>query len=108
MFSDSKHDKIAYFGVWADAASDHRMRREALRILIEASGRCFEQDMRNCRDTHDALTYLSGSVSRAGCLRFRKALNQPDPYERERAAKDACESIARSVLGRPLTESDWK
>ncbi|WP_208249023.1 hypothetical protein WGT02_03785 [Rhizobium sp. T1470] len=108
MFSDNKNDKVAYFGVWADAAGDYRLRREALRLCIEAACRCFDQDMRASKDTQAALSYLGESIARAGVLSFRKALELPDPYEREQAAQQACASIARCVLGRPLSEGDWK
>lgn len=107
MFSDNKSDKVAYFGIWPEAAGDHRLRREALR-LCTAAGRCFDQDIRACKDTQEALSYLGGSIARAGVLSFRKALELHDPGEREQAARQACESIARSVLGRPLSEGDWK
>jgi hypothetical protein len=44
MSSDSKNDKVACFGVWADATGDYRLRREALRLCTEAASRCFDQD----------------------------------------------------------------
>ena len=61
MFSDSKSDKVAYFGVWADGARDRSYLREALRICAAAVERCVEQDLRTCPDTQAALNWLAGN-----------------------------------------------
>ena len=57
MFSDNKNDKVAYFGVWADAAGDYRLRREALRLCTEAANRCFDQDFRTCKEAPSEETF---------------------------------------------------
>ncbi|MDE3767570.1 hypothetical protein [Sinorhizobium meliloti] len=105
MFSDSKGGKVEYFGFWADAAQDRQYRKEALRLCKVAVDRCVDEDVRVCKDTEAALSYLGGNVARAAVLRFRKALEIHDPYEREHAARQACIAIARAFGGGSSTES---
>ncbi len=108
MFSGSKGDKVEYFGFWADAAQDRQHRKEALRLCKEAVDRCVDEDVRVCKNTQAALSYLGGNVARAAVLRFRKALEIHDPYERERAAGAACAAIARAVDGVSFTADEWR
>jgi hypothetical protein len=98
MFSNSKDDKVAYFGMWADSARDRSYRKEALRICAEAAERCIELDLRTCPQLQQALTYLEQNADRTSVIsRFRRALDIHDPLTRAREVEAACTAIARAT-----------
>jgi hypothetical protein len=67
-------------------------------ILADAAGRCFDEDMRQRREVQDALEYLARVTSRAVHVnRFKKALDEPNPVIRFRAAGDACTALQRRM-----------
>jgi hypothetical protein len=99
MFSDRKHDKVAYFGVWAEEAGDRAFRKEALRICGQAVERCVDVDLRGCPEVQEALSYLERHADRAGPInRFRRALEMPDPLLRSREVEAAVKAIARATV----------
>lgn len=106
MFSDGRGDKVAYFGSWSDAAQDRQFRKEALRLCRAAMDRCAEQDLRQCRETQAALSYLSANAARAGVLRFHAAHEMNDPEQREHAVRAACKAIARAVESVPSSADE--
>lgn len=105
MFSDSKSDKVAYFGVWADSARDRSYLREALRICIAAVERCVEQDLRTCPETQAALNWLAENGYSSGAAHFRRAFTLHNPMEREAAVTEALAYLTRqsSRQSRPAT-----
>lgn len=98
MFHDSKNDKVAYFGIWADGARDQALRREALRLCQSAQERCIDEDMRSCPDTQAALDWLSRNGHASAATRFRRAFQQPDPTERLAAVIFALSYLKRQML----------
>lgn len=97
MFSNSKDDKVTFFGMWADGARDRSYRKEALRICHEAIERCIDLDLRACPNLQEALTYLERNSARTGGIkRFRRALDLHDPLARAREIEVACSDIARA------------
>lgn len=101
MFSDSKTDKVAYFGVWADDARDRSFRREALRICAAAVDRCIDQDLRTCPDTQAALDWLArnGHTRAARC--FHRAFVIHNPMERAAAVTAAVATLMRQLPVKP-------
>jgi len=89
MFSDSKSDKVAYFGVWADSARDRSYQKEALRICAATVERCVEQDLRICPETQAALNWLAGNGYSSAAAHFRCAFTLHNPTEREAAVTRA-------------------
>ena len=89
MFSDSKWDKVAYFGVWADGARDRSYLKEALRICSATVERCVEQDLRTCPETQAALSFLAGNGYSSAAAQFRRAFTLQNPMEREAAVTRA-------------------
>jgi hypothetical protein len=84
---------VQYFSLWATESADRYGIRDAIAILTDAAGRCFDEDMRQRRDVLDAFDYLSRETGHAVYLnRFRKALDEPSPAIRFRAAGDACKA----------------
>ncbi|CAH1658617.1 hypothetical protein [Chelatococcus asaccharovorans] len=86
MFADSKSDKVAYFGVWADAARDRSFFKDAHRIYAAAVERCVARDLRTCPETQGALNWLAGNGYSSAVAHFRRAFACPSPLEREAAA----------------------
>jgi len=105
MFSDSKSDKVAYFGVWADSARDRSYLKEALRICAAAVERCVEQDLRTCPETQAALSWLAGNGYSTAVAYFRRAFTLHHPMEREAAVTSALSYLTRqaSRQSRPAT-----
>lgn len=103
MFSDSKSDKVAYFGVWADGARDRSYLKEAQRICAAAVERCVEQDLRTCPETQAALNWLAGNGYSSAVAHFRRAFTLHNPMEREAAVTQALSYLTRqtSRQGRP-------
>lgn len=97
MFSDSKSDKVAYSGVWADAARDRSFLKEALRISTAATERCIDQDLRACPETQAALTWLTANGYTSAAARFRRAFTLHDPMEREVAVTQALSYLKRQL-----------
>jgi hypothetical protein len=85
MFQDSRTDKVAYFGIWADGAGDQALRREALRLCQAATERCIDEDLRICTDKQAALDWLSCDGHGTAATRFRPAFHLPDPLEQASA-----------------------
>jgi carbohydrate-binding DOMON domain-containing protein len=89
---------VPYFGVWADETADFYGKRDAMAVLAEAAGRCFDDDVRQRQELVHALEYLTRETSRAVYVaRFRKALDEPNPVIRFRAANDAYKALARRI-----------
>lgn len=105
MFSDSKSDKVAYFGVWADSARDRSYLKEALRICAATVERCVEQDLRTCPETQAALSFLSANGYSSAAAHFRRAFTLHHPMEREAAVTGALSYLTRqaSRQSRPAT-----
>jgi hypothetical protein len=97
MFSDSKSDKVAYFGVWADGARDRSYQKEALRISAATVERCIEQDLRTCPETQAALNWLAGNGYSSAAAHFRGAFSLHDPMEREAAVTRALSYLTRQA-----------
>ncbi|MFB7145804.1 hypothetical protein ACWGMK_11815 [Agrobacterium deltaense] len=95
MFSYSKSDKVAYFGVWADSARDRSYLREALRICVAAVERCVEQDLRTCPETQAALNWLARNGYSSAAAHFRRAFTLHNPMEREAAVTEALSYLTR-------------
>jgi hypothetical protein len=92
--------KVTYFGLWADDTADDYGKRDAMAILADAARRCFDEDMRQRQELQNALDYLARATSRAVYLnRFRKALDEPNPAGRFRAALDAYNALLRRLKG---------
>jgi hypothetical protein len=89
---------VQYFGLWATETADRYGIRDAMDILADAAGRCFDEDMRERRELRDALEYLSRETGHTVYVnRFRKALDEPNPAIRFRAAGDACKALQRRI-----------
>ena len=93
------HTGIAYFGIWASETADDYGRRDALARLASAVEATMDRDLRDDRDTLEALDYLE---AQAGCRveiirRFRKALAEPEAVTRRRAAAEAYAAICKTV-----------
>jgi len=89
---------VQYFGLWADETADRYGIRDAMAILADAAGRCFDEDMRESGELLDALEYLARETGHAVyATRFRKALDEPRPAIRFRAAGDACTALKRRI-----------
>jgi hypothetical protein len=102
MFQDKKTDKVAYFGLWAEASQDRHCRSEALRICREAVNRCLDDDLRRCPELHRALAYLEKQLVRPVFVTlYRRALDIPSPTERMRAVFEAWRGLVRA-LGDPV------
>jgi hypothetical protein len=97
MFSDSKSDKVTYFGVWADSARDRSYLKEALRICSAAVERCVDQDLGTCSETQAALNWLSGNGYSSAVTLFRRAFKLHDPLEREAATTQALSYLTRQA-----------
>ena len=67
-------------------------------MLIEAVKRSRDEDMREDRDTRDALAYLTAQGHDKRAAQFRKALDFADPMERRQATAKAVNAII-AVLG---------
>jgi hypothetical protein len=92
------YQKVTYFGLWAEETADDYGKRDAMAILADAAGRCYDQDMRQRQELRDALDYLARVTSRAVYInRFRKALEEPNPAVRFRAAGDAYRALLRRM-----------
>lgn len=95
----AQYRKVAHFGIWADEAADSYGARDAMQIVADAAGRCFDQDMRESRELIDALGFLRHRAAQEkGAIRFWKALAEPDPAIRFRKAQDAITALRRSLL----------
>ena len=89
---------VAYFGIWAsETAADHGS-RDAVEILIAAVKRCADEDLREDRETLDALTYLTAQGHDKRAAQFRKALDLTDPMARRQAAAKAVNAVI-TVMG---------
>lgn len=91
---------VAYFGLWASETASDYGTRDAVAILTTAVKRCWDEDMRQDRETADALAYLAGQGHDKRGAQFRKALDLPDPMERRQATAKAVNAII-TVLGHP-------
>ena len=93
-----QYSRVQYFGLWASESADEYGKRDAMAILADAAGRCIDDDMRQRREVLDALEYLARVTSRAVYVnRFRKALDEPNPAVRFRAAGDAYRALQRRI-----------
>lgn len=97
MFSDSKSDNVAYFGLWADGARDRSYLREAQRICAAAIERCIEQDLRTCPETQAALNWLADNGYGSAAAHFCRAFTLNDPTEREAAVSQALTYLTRQA-----------
>lgn len=97
MFSDSKSDKVTYFGVWANGARDRSHLKEALRICATAVNRCVEQDLRTCPEIQAPLKWLAGNGYSSAAAHFRRAFTLHDPIEREAAVTRALSYLTRQT-----------
>ena len=92
------YSRVQYFGLWASESADRYGIRDAMAILADAAGRCFDEDMRQRQELQDSLEYLAHATSRAVYVaRFRTALDEPNPVVRFRAANDACKALVRRI-----------
>ena len=92
------YGRVQHFGLWAAESADRYGKRDAVAILADAAGRCFDEDMRQQRELLDALDYLARMTSCPVYVsRFRKALDEPNPAVRFRAAGDAYRALARRI-----------
>jgi hypothetical protein len=90
--------KVPYFGIWAEETADQYGKRDAMAVLADAAGCCFDDDVRQRQELLRALDYLARETSRAVYVRrFRKALDEPNPVMRFRAANDAYKALARRI-----------
>ena len=89
---------VAYFGVWASETAADYGTRDAVAILIAAVKRCRDEDMREDRETADALAYLTRQGHDKRAAQFRKALDLADPMARRQATAKAVNAII-TVLG---------
>jgi len=58
------YKKVQYFGLWAEETADQYGKRDAMAILADAAGRCFDEDMRQRRELLEAFDYLAQVTSR--------------------------------------------
>lgn len=87
---------VQHFGIWAAETADLYGTRDAVNVLAEAVGLCFDDDVRQRRDVLDALEYLARIDNRPVAVRrFRKALDEPNPVVRFRAAGEAVRVLQR-------------
>lgn len=94
----ARYRKVTYFGIWADESADTYGARDAMQIVANAAGRCFDEDMRESRELIDALGYLRHRAAQEkGAIRFWKTLAEPDPATRFRMAGDAAKALQRSL-----------
>ena len=91
---------VAYFGVWAGETCADYGTRAALDVLIAAVKRCRDEDMREDRETADALAWLTREGHDKRAAQFRKALDRPDPMARRQATAKAVNAII-AVWGHP-------
>jgi hypothetical protein len=90
--------KVPYFSIWAEETADLYGKRDAMAVLADAAGRCFDDDVRQRPELRRALEYLARETSRAVYInRYRKALDEPNPVIRFRAAGDAYRALARRI-----------
>jgi hypothetical protein len=90
--------KVLYFGIWAEESADQYGKRDAMAVLAEPAGCCFDDDVRQRPELLRAINYLARETSRAVYVnRFRKALDEPNPVMRFRAANDARKALARRI-----------
>jgi hypothetical protein len=89
---------VPYFGIWAEETANHYGKRAAMEVLADAAGCCFDDDVRQRPELLRAIDYLARETTRAVYVRrFRKALDEPNPVMRFRAANDACKALARRI-----------
>jgi hypothetical protein len=94
----SPYRKVPYFGIWAEETADHYGKRDAMAVLADAAGCCFDDDVRQRPELRGALEYLARETSCAVYVnRFRKALDEPSPVTRFQAANDAYRALARRI-----------
>jgi hypothetical protein len=94
----SPYRKVPYFGIWAEETADDYGKRDAMAVLADAAGCCFDDDVRQRQELRRALDYLARETSRAVYVaRFRKTLDEPNPVMRFRAANDAYTALARRI-----------
>jgi hypothetical protein len=55
----SPYRKVPYFGIWADEPSDQYGKRDAITMLADAAGCCFDDHVRQRRVLKDAFDYPS-------------------------------------------------
>jgi hypothetical protein len=92
------YQKVAYFGLWAEESADEYGKRDAMAILADAAGRCVDDDMRQRQEVLDAIEYLARVTNCPVDLnRFRKALDEPNPSVRFRAAGEAYKALQRRL-----------
>ena len=89
---------VAYFGIWATETAADYGTRDAVAILTGAVKRCADEDMRDDRETADALAYLTAQGHDKRAAQFRKALDLANPAERRQATAKAVNAIM-GVLG---------
>jgi hypothetical protein len=92
------YSDVAYFGIWASETADDYGSRDAVAVLTAAVKRCADEDMREDRDTADALAYLTAQGHDKRAAQFRKALDLINPMERRQATAKAVNAII-GVLG---------
>jgi hypothetical protein len=61
----SPYRKVAYFGLWAEETADQYGKRDAMDVLADAAGCCFDDDVRQRPELLRALEYLARETSRA-------------------------------------------
>jgi len=66
--------KVPYFGIWAQETADRYGKRDAMGVLADAAGCCFDDDVQQRPELLRALEYLARETSRAVYVRlFRQA-----------------------------------
>jgi hypothetical protein len=93
------YGRVQYFGLWAGPKRPiSTASATPWRSLPMPPGVVLTRTCGSARRLRDALDYLSRETSRAVYVnRFRKALDEPNPAVRFRAAGDACKALARRM-----------
>jgi hypothetical protein len=94
----SPYRKVPYFGIWAEETADQYGKRDAMAVLADAAGCCFDDDVRQRPELRRALEYLARETgSPVYVNRFRKALDEPHSVTRFQAAGNAYKALARRI-----------
>jgi hypothetical protein len=59
------YSRVQHFGLWASESADEYGKRDAMAILADAAGRCFDEDMPQRQELQDALEYLARATPAA-------------------------------------------
>ena len=88
---------VGYFGIWASETATDYGCRDAVAILTAAVKRCRDEDMREDRETRDALAYLTAQGHDKRAAQFSRALEIMDPMTRRQAAAKAVNALIATM-----------